>query len=192
MAEILDIVDENGEPTGETVDRGQAHLKGIRHRTAHVWLFRERDGRVQVLLQKRSAIKSAFPGCYDISSAGHIPAGCGYIPSAIRELKEELGVTAAPDELHYCGIRNIVFDDEFFGVEFHDRQVSKIYAMWKDLNEADFVLQKEEVDGVLWIDFDECVRRVKENSFRHCIIMEELMMLRNYLDESCGRSAAAP
>ena len=38
MAEILDIVDENGTPTGQTVDRETAHLKGIPHRTAHVWL----------------------------------------------------------------------------------------------------------------------------------------------------------
>ena len=34
MAEYLDIVDENGIPTGETVERETAHAKGIRHRTA--------------------------------------------------------------------------------------------------------------------------------------------------------------
>lgn len=33
--EIFDIVDENGQPTGETVTRSQAHAEGIRHRTAH-------------------------------------------------------------------------------------------------------------------------------------------------------------
>lgn len=36
--ELLDIVDENGCPTGETVERETAHRKGIRHRTSHVWL----------------------------------------------------------------------------------------------------------------------------------------------------------
>ena len=31
--DILDIVDENGIPTGETVERETAHAKGFRHRT---------------------------------------------------------------------------------------------------------------------------------------------------------------
>ena len=182
MAEILDIVDENGMPTGQTVDRETAHLKGIPHRTSHVWLLRRKDGRVQVLLQKRADDKSAFPGCYDISSAGHIPAGVDFIPSALRELKEELGVTAAAEQLHYCGIRYIRYDDEFFGKEFHDRQVSKVFALWLDTDESGFELQKEEVDSVLWMDLDECIKSVRENTFKHCIVMEELMLLKDHID----------
>lgn len=89
--ELLDIVDEKGNPTGRTVERELAHREGIRHRSSHVWLFRKRSGRTEVLLQKRSSGKDSFPGCYDISSAGHIPAGVDYIPSAVRELREELG-----------------------------------------------------------------------------------------------------
>lgn len=185
-AEILDIVNENGEPTGETVDRETAHLKGIRHRTAHVWLLREKGGKIQVLLQKRAENKSSYPNCYDISSAGHIPAGVDYIPSALRELNEELGISATPDDLIFCGIRFISYDDNFFGKEFHDRQVSKIYAIWLDINENSFVLQKEEVDSVLWIDFDECIKAVESNSFKHCILMEELMILKKYID-SCRK-----
>lgn len=33
MAEYLDIVDENGIPTGETVERETTHAKDFRHRT---------------------------------------------------------------------------------------------------------------------------------------------------------------
>ena len=54
--ELFDICDENGLPTGETVERKEAHAKGIRHRTAHVWVIRQREGRIQVLLQKLSLI----------------------------------------------------------------------------------------------------------------------------------------
>ena len=35
--EILDIVDDNGQPTGEVIDRVTAHREGILHRTSHVW-----------------------------------------------------------------------------------------------------------------------------------------------------------
>jgi len=97
--ELLDIVDEDGLPTGETVERELAHRNGIRHRTSHVWILRKQNNTIQVLLQKRSKNKDSYPGCYDISSAGHIPCGEDYINSALRELQEELGITATAEEL---------------------------------------------------------------------------------------------
>ncbi|WP_294470193.1 NUDIX domain-containing protein [uncultured Ruminococcus sp.] len=179
--EFLDIVDENGEPSGGIIDRETAHLKGIRHRTSHLWLLRRRGGSVQILLQKRAENKASYPACYDISSAGHIPAGCGYVPSALRELKEELGADAQADELICIGRRTIVSDEIFFGKEFHDRQVSKVFVLWRDMDEAEFSLQKEEVDSVRWMDFDECFESVSNNTIRHCIAVEELMMIKEYL-----------
>ena len=70
--ELFDIVDEKGIPTGETIERTQAHEKGVRHRTAHIWIVREQNGKAQLLLQKRSAEKDSFPGQFDTSSAGQI------------------------------------------------------------------------------------------------------------------------
>ena len=46
--ELFDIVDENGNPTGETVSRSEAHAKGIRHRTAHIWVIRDNEGKKEV------------------------------------------------------------------------------------------------------------------------------------------------
>ena len=83
--EFFDIVDEKGIPTGETIERTQAHKKGVRHRTAHIWIIREQDGKAQLLLQKRSAEKDSFPGRFDTSSAGHIQAGDEPEESAIRD-----------------------------------------------------------------------------------------------------------
>ena len=180
--EWLDIVDEDGNPTGETVERSRAHREGIRHRTAHVWLARMREGRPQVLLQKRSQNKDSHPGMYDMSSGGHIPAGVDYLPSAIRELKEELGIDAGEGELLCCGTRKFFWRDVFHGQPFLDRQVSRVYLLWKD--PAAFRLQKEEVESVLWIDFEECVRRVKEKTLPNCISPEELEMIGEQL---CGK-----
>ncbi len=183
--EILDIVDEYGNPTGETVEREYAHANGIRHRTSHVWLLRRRPGGVQILLQKRCEAKDSFPGCYDISSAGHIPAGCGYVESAIRELAEELGVTAEPKDLIECGDITIGWDERFHSIDFHDRQYSKIFATWCcDKDEADFTLQKEEIESVLWMDFEECLDAVKHNKIKHCIAIEELETVKNGIERS--------
>ena len=49
--EMLDIVDDNGQPTGEVIDRVTAHREGIPHRTSHVGLGRMKDGRLQVLVR---------------------------------------------------------------------------------------------------------------------------------------------
>lgn len=175
--EILDIVDERGVPTGETVERETAHARGIRHRTSHVWILRRRNQAVEVLLQKRSLQKDSHPGCYDISSAGHIPAGMGFVESAIRELKEELGICAESSDLVYCGQRMIQSDSVFHGKPFHDCQVSNVYCLWFDVNPEELTLQEEEVSGVLWIRLSECIRLVRENGFPNCIVPEELLML---------------
>lgn len=111
--EILDICDELGNPTGKTVERKIAHQQGILHRTAHVWILRKKENKIQILLQKRSEQKDSFPGCYDISSAGHIPAGDNYGQSAVRELKEELGIVVRESELIDCGNRRFHFEKIF-------------------------------------------------------------------------------
>ena len=111
--EFLDVSDENGNPTGETVERTVAHEKGILHRTSHVWVLRRRGKAVQVLLQKRCETKDSHPGCFDISSAGHIPAGSDFVSSALRELKEELGICAQENELIFCGRRRLFYEKEF-------------------------------------------------------------------------------
>ena len=176
--EWLDIVDENGEPTGERVSRTRAHAEGIPHRTSHVWVVRKKGGRLEVLLQKRSDNKDSFPGCYDISSAGHIPAGEDYVTSALRELKEEIGVTARPEDLVFCGRRRFEFERTFRGQDFHDNQVTNIYLLWLDRDEDDFVLQEEEVSAVRWMEFDACIKAARENTIRHCLYEEELLMVR--------------
>ena len=176
MMEYLDIVDENALPTGKVVERAVAHREGIPHRTSHLWLVRKRDHRVQILLQKRALTKS-FPGCYDISSAGHIPAGQDYLPSAVRELKEELGLTAQESDLILCGDMKIFWDDVFFGEPYHDRQYTRVFLLWADVEERDLVLQEEEVLSVLWIDLEECVNAVAAGTLDNCISLDELQLV---------------
>ena len=179
MAEILDIVDRDGNPTGETVSRTIAHRDGIRHRTAHVWLLRHGlSGETEILLQKRCADKDSFPGCYDISSAGHIPAGQSFGFSAVRELREELGLTVTEDALCPCGIRRFAYTGSFHGSMFRDDQVSMIYGLWYTPEMGELRVQPEEIESVLWLPIDTCLQAVAENRIPHCIYMEELEILR--------------
>ena len=182
--EYLDVVDRNGIPTGEVIERTAAHAEGVLHRTSHVWLLRRREGKLQILLQKRCESKDSFPGCYDISSAGHIPAGFDYRESAVRELYEELGVSCCEEDLVTCGHRLVVHDEVFHDKEFHDRQYSKVFYLMADIDEKDIVVQKEEIESVLWMDFDECYNAVKLQLIKNCICIDELDMIKRALGES--------
>ena len=179
--EYFDIVDEQGNPTGETIERTEAHRRGALHRTAHVWIVRKKHGQIEILLQKRCMDKDSFPGCYDISSAGHIPAGVDYIPSALRELKEELGVDIAADQLIDCVLKKLGMDGNFHGEPFHDRQVSRVFLLWLDKEAEEFVVQKEEIDSDMWMEFNACKNAVLENTIPHCIDIEELHMLERFM-----------
>ena len=143
--------------------------------------LRKKENKIQILLQKRSEQKDSFPGCYDISSAGHIPAGDNYGQSAVRELKEELGIVVRESELIDCGNRRFHFEEIFHGRLFKDNQVSKIFVLWKDLEEKDFVFVDHEVSEVKWLDFEKCYQDVKENKINHCIYIEELDIVKKYL-----------
>nr|MCR5023143.1 NUDIX domain-containing protein [Lachnospiraceae bacterium] len=142
--ELLDICDEQGNPTGETVERDIAHRDGILHRTAHVWIVREKDKKFDILLQKRSMEKESFPGLFDTSSAGHIPAGDDPVTSALRELEEELGIIAAPEDLAYAGMFRIRYEKEFHGRIFKDNEVTRVYVYRKAVEAGNLKLQKSE------------------------------------------------
>lgn len=175
--EYLDIVDENGIPTGETVERSFAHRTGVRHRTTHIWIVRKCEGNVQILLQKRSKNKDSFPGCYDISSAGHIPAGDDFAESGLRELEEELGLVVDETELIECGIHRVFTEDEFHGIEYVDNQISKVFLLWKDIAIEELQLQTEEIESAIWMDFEECKEAVRNQSIPTCINLSELELL---------------
>lgn len=177
--ELLDIVDEYGEPTGQTVERSRAHLEGIRHRTSHVWLLRRR-GELELLLQKRSEDKDSFPGCYDISSAGHIPAGEDFISSALRELSEELGLALTAEMLNYCGSKSLFTRTEFYGRPFLDNQFTKVYAVWYKPELGELRPQPEEISGLRWMRLDECRELVLRGDRRFCVDPDELCMLERF------------
>ena len=179
--EYLDIVDENGIPTGKVISRDEAHKEGIMHRTAHVWITRRIDGRSEVLLQKRSMNKESFPGMYDTSSAGHIPAGAEPLPSALRELSEELGIQATPEQLRYIGTFHIQYEMMFHGKLFKDNEITSVFLYSESVDTDKLVLQGSEVESVEWFDIDEVWDEIQHSRERFCVPAEGLSLIRTYL-----------
>ena len=179
--EYFDIVDDNGIPTGQTVSRDVAHTDGIPHRTAHVWIIREKPDGYDILLQKRSMNKDSFPGQYDTSSAGHIPAGDEPLESALRELNEELGIEAWPENLNYAGSFHIQYEKEFHGKMFRDNEIAKVYVYREPVDIENLTLQESEVEEVRWFELDAVWEEIHQRRDRICVPTGGLSVLRDYL-----------
>ncbi len=187
--ELFDILNEDGTKSGVVRERGVAHREGSLHPTAHIWIVRPNgESGYDVMLQKRSAGKDSYPGCYDISSAGHVAAGDGYLESALRELKEELGITVLPEELEPVGIHKGYMEAEFYGKPFRDAEMSQMYVYRKPVEIDGLSLQESEVEEVIWMDYEECLRRIREESLPNCIYEDEFRMLGEYLFKGMSNS----
>ena len=183
--EYLDIVDENGKPIGKTVSRDIAHRDSILHRTAHVWVVRPSGDGYDILLQKRSMEKESFPGFYDTSSAGHIPAGEEPLPSALRELSEELGIEASPEQLRSAGIFRNQYEKVFHGKLFRDSEVTQVFVYDGRVEISSLTLQETEVDEVRWFGLEEVRQEIRTDRSRFCVPAASLDVLKEYLaDES--------
>ncbi|WP_347173734.1 NUDIX hydrolase [Polaribacter uvawellassae] len=117
MDELIDILTPEGKPTGKTALKSEAHQKGLYHATVHVWFYTNDN---KILLQKRASVKKVFPNHWDVSVAGHISAGEKIETAAIREVKEEIGITIKDSDLTKIGLRkdeivhpNGILDNEF-------------------------------------------------------------------------------
>lgn len=180
--ELFDVRDQEGNATGVARERALVHMNGDLHGTAHVWVARENEkSGWDILLQKRSRSKDSYPGRYDISSAGHLQAGDDFLPSALRELREELGIQAVEAQMEFVGFHRVDMEDVFYGKRFCNREISAVYIYREPVDIERLTLQQEEVESVMWMDYEECLQAVKQGTIENCICADELEMLRGAL-----------
>ena len=116
----------------------------IWHKAAHVWIVNPQG---EILFQRRSKNNRNYPSHLDISAAGHVLANESVIEAAIRECKEELGLTISPEQLveidrnnspsgnhHLHTVFVCLLDVKIENLEFIDGEVDEaIYIHWHDL-----------------------------------------------------------
>lgn len=90
--ELWDVYDEDRNLTGRTHRRGDPLKTGERHLVVHVWV-RNREGKY--LLTKRAPTKG-YPNMWECTG-GSALAGDDSLTAAIREVKEETGLTVHAD-----------------------------------------------------------------------------------------------
>ena len=127
----------------------------------------------------RSAVSAKIPirGAGIFLQQGISKQGHGYLESALRELREELGINARPEQLREIGTRRCGFESEFYGRPFRDNELSMLYIYQEPVNIEELTLQESEVSEAAWMDYAECCKKVADHSFQNCIYEDELDMV---------------
>ena len=152
MPELVDICDQEGHLIGSTMQRSEAHRLEAWHRSVMVWLINSQG---QILLQRRAEHLGAFPGLWDVSVVGHISAGDEPTPTAVRELREELGIQARADQLHFADTQTDRYMLEYGKMH---QEYDFIFIFHCQARLEDFTLQAAEVLEVRWADAEEFQR----------------------------------
>nr|WP_298999142.1 NUDIX domain-containing protein [uncultured Allomuricauda sp.] len=154
MDELVDILDTEGNLTGQSLLKSEAHRLGLYHSTVHVWCYDEKGF---VLLQQRGKNKINFPLMWDISVAGHVSAGETLERAAIREVSEEIGISIVGNHLEKIG----VFKTEHqHAKDFLDREFNHTFLCHLSL-ETPLRKQESEVEALEWFPMERFKRWVK-------------------------------
>lgn len=142
MDELIDIVTKTGRPTGHSALKQEIHKKGHYHNTVHIWFYTLKG---DILLQQRAASKVICPLLWDVSVAGHIDAGETLKSGAVRETKEEIGLTIAENNLVKIGVFECFkkYNNGIIDNEFHHTFIAELKT---GLNQL--IPQKEEVEAL--------------------------------------------
>lgn len=168
--EMLCVFGEDGRRLeGQYVPRSVAHRDGIRHGASHIFIYRSGADGPELLLQRRSPNKDSFPGCLDISSAGHMKAGSDFLATALEELSEELGIEAKAEQLFEAFTMKFENTSIAHGREFRNREIDRVYLLKLDVDPAALVLQKEEVSEALWLPLNEIAARLTAGDRELCL-----------------------
>ena len=148
--ELLDVYNDNGKKTGKVVERGipDSSFNAGEHIAVAI-IYIENDNN-ELLIQKTSKQKG---GIYS-STGGHVNHNEEPIDTIKREVKEELGIDISKDNIIDLGY--LIFD---FPVRF-------VYYLKKNIDINSVVLQKDEVESVLYMNENE-LRDIIEKGLMH-------------------------
>lgn len=152
MEELCQLYDEQGQALeGKGGSKNDIFSKGLLHGASHVWIWRKRNGVLEILLQKRAADKRTWPNRYDISAAGHIDLGETSLQAALREAKEEINLDIAAQELKLFSVHRAHMTAENGAIE---NEFQWLYHL-ELTGDIDFSLQASEVESLVWTPIEQ-------------------------------------
>jgi len=162
--ELLDILNENGIKTGETATRDDCHKKGLWHRAVIIAVVNDYN---QVLMQQRAKNKDKYPNLWDISVAGHVPAGEDSLSSASTEIMEEIGFML-PRSVRVEDFRFMFSFRSQLAInkDFIENQIYDFFIYRANIDESNIKIQKNEVQAVKFLTAFE-IKEMQEQGMLH-------------------------
>ena len=185
--EYFELLSEKGQKLGKLKEREAVHRDGDLHGGSHIWVIRRtKEGAVEVLLQRRRADQDSFPGCLDVSCAGHMTAGEDFLSTARRELREELGLSVREEDLIFLHDQRVGGEYAFHGRPFRNYEINYVYLLRPDFPLDGLRHQEEEIAGLCWQEIGQIRESLKDGSRQYCIHASELKELYRYCVEKLG------
>ena len=145
--ELLDLYDKELKLTGKTIERGQPIPYGYQIPIVAVIIHNDEG---KFLIQKVAARK----GNYYATTAGHVQSGeTDFVRAMLRELEEEIGLSATKSELELVKIRRYEYKFTF------------LYLMKSNVPVEMLRLQPDEVESVQWMALDEIEELCQQGLF---------------------------
>ena len=170
--ELLQVLDENGNPTGRFEKREIVHVNKLFHNEVALWIIDKENKKV--LLQRRNPNKKQNPNKLALC-AGHL-VGDETIDEALeKEAKEELGL----DIKNYKVEKLITIRR----TEPRNHCFTHHYYISKAIPIENITIQKEELSEVLYMDYEHLKQLVKQNNDEVVFKWEIYEPVFNKLDE---------
>jgi len=148
--ELRDILDEFGNKTGKTGERGKELNQGEYYLIVDVWIINSQG---EFLLSKRVPTAEPEPNRWQ-PTTGNVVAGEDSISAAIREAEEELGIMLNPENGEMIK-RYIAWADAIIDV----------WLFRQDININDVVLQPRETNDAMWATSEVIEQLIKNDEF---------------------------
>ena len=156
--ELIDIYDQNGQPTGETIQREGAFLKEGQYMRYVLALIADQTGRY--LITQRALDKHWAPGAWEVPGGG-VVAGETSAQAVVREVREEVGLDVSHEDL--TPLWSYTNEDLPRG----DNYLVDIYRFDLDFSIEDVHLQRSEAIDVRLATWDEMEALADGNQFLH-------------------------
>ncbi|OGX18664.1 MAG: hypothetical protein A2Y04_02195, partial [Omnitrophica WOR_2 bacterium GWC2_45_7] len=155
--EYFELLNEEGQLTGQVKPRGLVHYDGDWHRDVRVLVINSKG---EVLLQKRAVSKDIEPGLFAESVGGHTKIGETYDQNVHREIAEEIGVKLIDNKrLVNLG----VFKDEIFGAKHAINRSHYAVYEYRMNAEEEALIVVDHADGIqttFWVPLAELRARI--------------------------------
>ena len=162
MEEYIDVLDESGNYTGKSKERGAVHTDGDWHKVIQIFII---NGN-RILLQQRSLKKKSDPGKWCASASGHISAGETSYEAALKEFTEELGISVEKDKMILVDTFKSPSVTYNKGIKIFNNHFVDLYISTQEINPEKLKIQEEEVEQVKFYTIDEFTEMVQKRDER--------------------------